>query len=175
MVMVRRMCLPPGEGSGACRSEGPGRGKRSTLRMSGFPTCASVISMAETPSPSQGWESNGGDPCKSIISTGGTVKRKGLYASNNWNRVVYRCYPPNYGFVGIYEGWGNEPLTAAFNAASTDNKPGCVFNVSPKSMPIFDSPFPLMANYRSPMGWTLPGAGLSMFRTSGRPDPLPPR
>src|SRR5690349_12393592 len=53
-----------------------------------------------------GWaftsDTNGGDPCSVIVSTGGTVQRKGLYANNNWNRVVYRCYPPNYGFVGIY-------------------------------------------------------------------------
>lgn len=101
--------------------------------------------------PTGGWaftsDTTGGDPCKAITSTGGTVRRKGLYANNNWNRVVYRCYPPNYGFVGIYEGWGNGPMTAAFNEAKKDKKPGCVFNVSPKSMTIFDSPFPLKTKY----------------------------
>jgi murein DD-endopeptidase MepM/ murein hydrolase activator NlpD len=98
-----------------------------------------------------GWafasDTNGGDPCQWLLqqsSPGGTIRRKGLYASNNWNRVVYRCYPPNYGWVGIYEGWGNAPLTWAYNAAQ--NKPGCVFNVSPKSLPIFSAPFPLSAS-----------------------------
>jgi hypothetical protein len=97
--------------------------------------------------PNGGWsfasDTNGGDPCTWILnqSPGGTIQRKGLYANNDWNRVVYRCYPPNYGWVGIYEGWGNGPLTAAFNAA--EGKPGCVFVASPKSMPIFNSPFPL--------------------------------
>src|SRR5205823_4693578 len=46
-----------------------------------------------------------------------------------------------YGWVGIYEGWGNAPLTWAYNAA--EGKPGCIFFASPKSMPIFQSPFPL--------------------------------
>ena len=94
-----------------------------------------------------GWsfisDTNGNDPCASIVSTGGTVKRKGLYANNAPNRVVYRCYPPNYGWVGIYEGTGNAPLTAAYNAAHSLNLPGCIFTVSPTAMPVFDSPFPL--------------------------------
>jgi murein DD-endopeptidase MepM/ murein hydrolase activator NlpD len=87
---------------------------------------------------------NGADPCDYIrkhSDPGGTIRRKGLYASNNWNRVVYRCYPPGYGWVGIYEGWGNAPLTSAFNAAQ--GKPGCVFNATPTSMPIFGPPFAL--------------------------------
>ena len=96
-----------------------------------------------------GWafnsDTNGGDPCASITSTGGTVQRKGLYANNNVNRVVYRCYPPGYGWVGIYEGWGNAPLTAAYNAAA--GKPGCIFNASPASIPLFDAPFPLATSY----------------------------
>ena len=99
--------------------------------------------------PTGGWafasDTNGGNPCQWILNQsapGGTIRRKGLYANNNWNRVVYRCYPPNYGWVGIYEGWGNGPLTAAYNAAQ--GKPGCIFTVSPKSMPIFGSPFPLL-------------------------------
>jgi hypothetical protein len=98
-----------------------------------------------------GWafasDTNGGDPCLWILrqsAPGGTIRRKGLYANNNWNRVVYRCYPPNYGWVGLYEGWGNDPLTWAFNAAK--GKPGCIFNVSPKSMPIFGSPFLLFVS-----------------------------
>jgi murein DD-endopeptidase MepM/ murein hydrolase activator NlpD len=106
--------------------------------------------------PTGGWaftsDTTGGDPCKVIVDTGGTVQRKGLYANDNWNRVVYRCYPPNYGFVGIYEGWGNAPLTWAFDAAKTDNKPGCIFTVSPTAMPIFDAPFPLTANYSHASG-----------------------
>lgn len=103
-----------------------------------------------------GWaftsDTTGGDPCGVIVNSGGTIQRKGLYANNNVNRVVYRCYPPDYGFVGIYEGWGNGPLTAAFNAAKVDNKPGCIFTVSPKSMPVFDAPFPLTANYSHTSG-----------------------
>ena len=58
--------------------------------------------------PNGGWafasDTNGGDPCKYIqdrSAAGGTIQRKGLYANNNWNRVVYRCYPPNFGFVGM--------------------------------------------------------------------------
>lgn len=102
--------------------------------------------------PTGGWafasDPSGGDPCGWLLGQsdpGGTIQRKGLYASNNWNRVVYRCYPPNYGWVGLYEGWGNDPLTWAYDAAQ--GKPGCIFNVSPVSLPIFDSPFPLWANY----------------------------
>lgn len=102
--------------------------------------------------PNGGWsfasDTNGGDPCQWLLaqsSSGGTIQRKGMYANNNWNRVVYRCYPPNYGWVGIYEGWGNGPLTAAYNAAQ--GKPGCIFTASPESFPIFDSPFSLFTNY----------------------------
>jgi murein DD-endopeptidase MepM/ murein hydrolase activator NlpD len=107
--------------------------------------------------PNGGWsfasDTNGGDPCGWILkqSPGGTIQRKGLYANNNWNRVVYRCYPPNYGWVGIYEGFGNGPLTAAFDAAQ--GKPGCIFNASPESMTIFDAPFPLNVNYTHVTGF----------------------
>jgi murein DD-endopeptidase MepM/ murein hydrolase activator NlpD len=109
--------------------------------------------------PNGGWsfasETNGGDPCQWILnqSPNGTVQRKGLYANYDWNRVVYRCYPPNYGWVGIYEGWGNEPLTWAYDAAQ--GKPGCIFNVSPKAMPIFDAPFwiGMFANYTHATGF----------------------
>ncbi len=98
-----------------------------------------------------GWaftsQTNGGDPCLAITSTGGTVQRKGLYAASGTNRVVYRCYPPGYGFAGIYQGSGNAPLTAAYNEARRDNKPGCIFNVTPAAMPLFDSPFPLSTRY----------------------------
>jgi len=108
--------------------------------------------------PSGGWafasDTNGGDPCKWLISqspAGGVIQRKGLYANNNWNRVVYRCYPPNFGWVGIYQGWGNAPLTWAYDAAK--NKPGCIFNVSPTAMPIFDAPFPLSTVYSHVTGF----------------------
>ena len=106
--------------------------------------------------PTGGWAftslSNGGDPCQTIVSTGGKVQRRGLYANNNWNRVVYRCFPLNYGFVGIYEGVGNGPLSAAFAAAQVDNKPGCIFNVTPTAMPVFDSPFSLSVSYSHASG-----------------------
>jgi murein DD-endopeptidase MepM/ murein hydrolase activator NlpD len=89
---------------------------------------------------------NGGDPCSLLASgPGTTISRKGLYANNNYNRVVYRCYPPNYSWVGVYQGWGTGPLTAAYDAAQ--GKPGCIFNVSPTAMPIFDAPFALKTNY----------------------------
>jgi murein DD-endopeptidase MepM/ murein hydrolase activator NlpD len=107
--------------------------------------------------PNGGWsfasDTNGGDPCGWIAkqSPGGTVQRKGLYANNDVNRVVYRCYPPEYGWVGIYEGVGNGPLTAAYEAAQ--GKPGCIFNVSPKSMPVFDAPFPLNVSYTHVTGF----------------------
>lgn len=127
--------------------------------------------------PSGGWafasDSNGGDPCKWLISQsapGGTIQRKGLYASNNWNRVVYRCYPPNFGSVGIYQGWGNAPLTSAFNAAK--NKPGCIFNVSPTAMPIFDSPFPLSTAYSHNTGFDFakpPYNTLNVLQDFGQP------
>jgi murein DD-endopeptidase MepM/ murein hydrolase activator NlpD len=97
---------------------------------------------------------NGGDPCQFLIQQGGpgaVIQRKGLYAAANWNRVVYRCYPPNFGWVGIYEGWGNDPLTSAYNAAL--GKPGCIFVASPVSMPIFDSPFPLNTAYTHATGF----------------------
>ncbi len=103
---------------------------------------------------SGGWaftsNSNGGDPCAAITSTGGTVRHKGLYANNAMNRVVYRCYPPYYGYVGVYEGLGNGPLTSAYNAAQ--GLPGCVFIASPVSLPIFDSPFPLATSYTHATG-----------------------
>jgi murein DD-endopeptidase MepM/ murein hydrolase activator NlpD len=103
--------------------------------------------------PDGGWAFNsdpaGGDPCASIVKTGGTIQRKGLYKNNDTNRVVVRCYPPDYGWVGVYEGGGNGPLTAAYNSATTPKKlPGCVFTASPRSMPILDSPFPLGAKYQ---------------------------
>jgi murein DD-endopeptidase MepM/ murein hydrolase activator NlpD len=107
-----------------------------------------------------GWafasDTNGGDPCQYILDhsgLGGVIERKGLYANNDWNRVVYRCYPPNYGWVGLYEGWGNDALTAAYNAAQ--GKPGCIFNVSPMSMPIFNAPFSIgwFANYTHVTGF----------------------
>lgn len=94
----------------------------------------------------------GGDPCQTIGGSGGTVQRRGLYASNGVNRVVYRCFPPGFGFVGIYEGLGNAPLSAAFNAALVDKKPGCIFNVAPTAMALFDSPFPLSAPYTHASG-----------------------
>src|SRR5262245_49221034 len=62
---------------------------------------------------------DGSDSCAYIIQkqgSGGTIQRKGLYAVNGVNRVVYRCYPPGYGWVGIYEGTGNDPLGWAFDA-----------------------------------------------------------
>jgi murein DD-endopeptidase MepM/ murein hydrolase activator NlpD len=103
-----------------------------------------------------GWaftsDTNGGDVCASIVKTGGTVQRKGLYKVNGLNRVVARCYPPNYGWVVMYEGIGNGPLTAAYNDAYTPKKPGCVFTVSPTSMPIFDAPFDLTVNYTHATG-----------------------
>jgi murein DD-endopeptidase MepM/ murein hydrolase activator NlpD len=90
----------------------------------------------------------GGDACGSVVKNGATIQRKGLYKINDPNRVVVRCYPPDYGWVGLYEGVGNGPLTAAFNSASTPKVlPGCVFTVSPTSMPILDAPFPLDAKY----------------------------
>src|SRR5262249_29413519 len=91
--------------------------------------CAPASHAADVPAPagmgnycsvtwaSGGWafasDTIGGDPCQYIFAhsgPGGTIQRKGLYANNNWNRVVYRCYPPNFGWVGIYDGWGNDPV-----------------------------------------------------------------
>jgi murein DD-endopeptidase MepM/ murein hydrolase activator NlpD len=108
--------------------------------------------------PSGNWsfasDPGGGDPCQYIAShngAGGTIQRKGLYASSNRNRVVYRCYPPNYGWVGIYEGVGNGPLSAAYTAAQ--GKPGCIFTVSPVAFPIFISPFSLSGAYSHATGF----------------------
>lgn len=109
--------------------------------------------------PTGGWaftsDTAGGDVCASIVKTGGTIQRKGLYKNNDTNRVVVRCYPPDYGWFGVYEGVGNGPLTAAHDSALKPSKPGCVFTVSPKSMPIFDAPFPLSAKKQDgPYGHT---------------------
>ncbi|XYH98256.1 M23 family metallopeptidase [Sorangium sp. So ce1128] len=93
----------------------------------------------------------GGDPCASITSTGGTVQRKGLYSASGVNRVVYRCNPPSYNWVGMYEGSGNGPLTAAYDAA--DGQSECIFTVSPVSIPIFDAPFSLSATYTHATGF----------------------
>ncbi|MCA1683166.1 MAG: hypothetical protein LC685_04155, partial [Actinobacteria bacterium] len=107
--------------------------------------------------PGTGWGfaslTNGGDPCQVMLASNptATIRRKGLYATNNYNRVVYRCYPPDYGWVGIYDGWGSAPLTSAFNAAQ--GKPGCIFNVSPEAMAIFDAPFSLNASYSHATGF----------------------
>ena len=69
------------------------------------------------------------NPCSN--SANGTVKRTGEYATNNWNTVEARC-APNYNW--IYVGWGSQPLTWAFNAASTTQTGGnCEFFVTMNS------------------------------------------
>ncbi|WP_437306961.1 M23 family metallopeptidase [Sorangium sp. So ce388] len=100
-----------------------------------------------------GWAFTSGtaDPCASITSTGGTVKRKGLYSASGVNRVVYRCNPPSYGWVGQYQGTGDAPLAAAYDAA--DGKSECIFTVSPVSLPIFDAPFSLSTTYSHATGF----------------------
>lgn len=106
--------------------------------------------------PSGGWAFNsataGGDVCAQITQTGGTVQRRGLYRNSAMNRVVVRCGPPSYGWVGIYEGMGNGPLTAAYDSANGEKKKGCIFTVSPNEMPIFDAPFPLGTSYAHATG-----------------------
>lgn len=121
------------------------------------PASAAAISSTElgnycsTTGPGTGFNfastPNGGDPCAAILkeNPGAKIQRKGLYANNATNRVVSRCNPPGFGDVGLYEGSGNGPLTAAFNAAQ--GKPGCIFTVSPKTLRIFDSPFKLTTKY----------------------------
>lgn len=81
------------------------------------------------------------DPCAAINPgpSGGTVKRAGMYAANALNNVVVRC-GADQGWVNLYVGVGNGPLTAAYNAAQ--GRSGCIFTASPRDMPIFNSPFP---------------------------------
>lgn len=92
---------------------------------------------------SGGWafssNTTGGDPCGDIIAgaaPGGTIQRAGVYSAAGTNRVVARCN----GFANKYSGTGNAPLTSAYNWAL--GKSGCIFTVAPKSMPIFDRPYP---------------------------------
>jgi len=93
--------------------------------------------------PTGGWAfmsyTAGGDPCGTIISQsdpGGTIRRAGVYSASGVNSVVARC---DNGYVSIWVGVGNDPLTWAYNAAQGHS--GCFFTVAPKYMPIFDRPF----------------------------------
>jgi hypothetical protein len=95
---------------------------------------------------------------------GSTIRRKGLYSTTGFNRVVYRCYPPGYGWVGIYQGKGNDPLTWAYDAAQ--GKPGCVFNVSQVSLPIFTSPFPTFVQYNHGTGFDFAKAPYNLLDVS---------
>ena len=95
------------------------------------------------------WDKNGGDPCKTAqagAAPGGVVRRAGLFSAAGTNNVVVRCNG-NQSWVGLYIGLGTGPLAAAFKSANDNHQAGCVFTVAPKALPIFNSPFPLTADY----------------------------
>nr|HEX4316311.1 M23 family metallopeptidase [Kofleriaceae bacterium] len=77
------------------------------------------------------------DPCSSA-GTGATIAHAGLYSAAGTNNVVERCTD---GRIGTWRGAGNGPLTAAYNDAANNHRPGCTFAVTPESMPVFQSPF----------------------------------
>jgi len=83
----------------------------------------------------------GNDPCSA--HSGGTIQHKGLYSATGWNHVVARCYPPAYGWAVYYDGIGDGPLDAAFNAAVAQGNASCTFVVSAAEIPIFSAPFAL--------------------------------
>lgn len=90
-----------------------------------------------------GWtftsDPNGNDPCRWAMERtdpGGTIERAGIYDANGVNTVIARCAD---GTVWLHAGIGNDPLTRAFHSA--EGRPGCVFTVAPRDLPIFDNPF----------------------------------
>jgi hypothetical protein len=97
----------------------------------------------------------GSDPCSA--DSGGTIQRKGFYSATGWNHAVARCYPPNYGWAVYYGGFGDGPLTAAFNDAVKQGNASCIFNATPAELPIFGAPYDLSLPlaFREPKGFDL--------------------
>ena len=87
---------------------------------------------------------NGGDPCGDILNAdpSGTIQRKGLFAPSATNNVVLRCRS-DQSFVATFKGSGLTPINDAFDNAKNNHRQYCTFTVSPQSLPIFVSPFPL--------------------------------
>ncbi|HKQ68496.1 MAG TPA: M23 family metallopeptidase [Polyangiaceae bacterium] len=82
----------------------------------------------------------GSDPCAAMSapSPSAQIRSAGLYSTSGTNRVVERCAD---GRIGVWVGSGTSPITNAFNDANNNNRPSCIFNVSPASLPIFNAPF----------------------------------
>ena len=102
--------------------------------------------------PNGGWaftsDAKGNDPCGYITAhsdPGGTIQRAGIYQAAGMNTVVARCTDNT---VWLFGGTGQGPLTAAYDKAK--GRPGCIFTVAPRNLPIFKSPFknvvPTVAN-----------------------------
>lgn len=94
--------------------------------------------------PGGGWllgalPSSTSQPCIQLLADnpGGTIERAGVWSTSGTNNVSARC--DNGSFVSIYRGTGDDPINLAFNAS--EGHSGCVFNVSPASMPVFERPY----------------------------------
>ena len=90
-----------------------------------------------------GYVSNGGDPCGHIDPNWtGSMQRKGLYSTSGWNDVVLKCDQGTW----FWTGKANAPLDWAYDTAyKSAGKSNCVFTVSPRYMPIFNSPIDNLA------------------------------
>jgi hypothetical protein len=73
------------------------------------------------------------DPCAGIA--GDTVHRKGFWSLAGWNFVIARC---DQGFA-LRHGFGGAPINDAANWAN--NLTNCIFTITPRELPVFDSPF----------------------------------
>ncbi len=87
-----------------------------------------------------GFAWDGDDPCASLLRgrLGSFIARAGQYSKVGVNNVLAKC---NNGSYVPHEGIGTVPLSDAKNSVgNTTNR--CVFTVSPKTLGIFNAPFP---------------------------------
>lgn len=86
-----------------------------------------------------GFDWTGNTPCATLLAQkpNATIVRAGIYSTTGVNSIQFKCN--NGGWVD--EGTGTQALIDANNAVGhTNNK--CVVTVSPKSMRVFNAPFP---------------------------------
>ena len=108
-----------------------------------------------------GWyfEWTGSDPCAAGLS-GGTIRQAGLWNPNGVNRVYANCSNGARWWLAAH---GDQALIQI--KALAQGHPGCVFNVSPKELPIFVGPY--QSTMDGSQGVTPPWDGSQMLMPRG--------
>jgi hypothetical protein len=87
------------------------------------------------------------DLVRATYGSGGTARKAGMYSLTGTNFAMIRC---DGGYLKQARGVGTIPAQDAVNVAVSDGATNCILTISPRDLPIFDSPVKLTSDGKWP-------------------------